>query len=605
MDSNLNPTGRTFLTQTINDFGAFSLNQSLIATDYIEIITQGYYFNEITGKISDSPLTLRVITKLSNSTQININILTTLETERIKYLILNQGMSFDDAKKQAEQEVLKIFKIPESIIENITLFEKMDICKEGISNAILLAASAILQGNNTVGELSELIAKISADIKTDGSLDDPTYVDQLNENARQLNFAKIRNNLIQRYEYLGLHVNIPKFEDYVDVDGDGLINLIDYQLLSPIGPVNQERPILNWTSSNMKNATYHVQVATDENFTTIIEDKDGLTNTSYRIKNTLNNYYTYYWRVFIYNESKVERLWASYENFTIDLISPIPGSEGVECIEKTGTTLHVKWAGASDFITTDYKKFIYHVYVSKLKNLTTIEDIENNATEFVIGGGAIFEFTYEYDNYLGCYFVHTNIYYKEILNCTSDMTLYFYIIVEDEAGNKAKYPSLPIAFPPELDWTFSTGNDDYFVTNPAVDLFGNIYIGANNGKLYAINFTGNLSWVHNFGGGNLTTPSIDVNGIIYIGNSNGNLYALYPNGTLKWVFATGSSIESCPAINGTKGIFVSTINGTLYALNMDGNQRWKYSSNCTYYSSSSPIISKTGMIYVSYQSSTN
>ena len=88
----------------------------------------------------------------------NVNVLTHLEFERLKHL-MKSGQTFAKAKEQAEKEILAIFKITETTPQ----LEQLDFSKEGNGNAILLAISAIVQGTNTVGELSELLAKISLD----------------------------------------------------------------------------------------------------------------------------------------------------------------------------------------------------------------------------------------------------------------------------------------------------------------------------------------------------------------------------------------------------------------------------------------------------------
>lgn len=153
-----------------------------------------------------------------------MNILTTLEKERIKYLVLNESKSFTEAQKQAENEILDIFHISEG---STVTFEQMDICETGDDNAILLAISAILQGDNTEAELSELISKIIIDIQDDGTLDQTSSINEIKNNSINLDLDAIRTNLISRYNSLGLTITLPNFEDYVDSDGDGVINKND------------------------------------------------------------------------------------------------------------------------------------------------------------------------------------------------------------------------------------------------------------------------------------------------------------------------------------------------------------------------------------------
>ena len=222
IDNELTPIGTSYTTATEDDFGSFQMQKEM-STNFVEVTASGYYFNEVEGKLSTSALSFRVVSDLTEEKPVNINILTTIERERIKVLI-GEGKTFEEARVQAETEILAVFNIHD--IET-TNFQEMDISKEGDSNAILLAISAVLQQGNTEAELSELISKIYQDIKLDGKLDASGQIEEIKENGIALDLAAVRTNLEARYEDLGLTLTIPKFEDFVDSDGDGLINRYD------------------------------------------------------------------------------------------------------------------------------------------------------------------------------------------------------------------------------------------------------------------------------------------------------------------------------------------------------------------------------------------
>ncbi|MBU2646678.1 SBBP repeat-containing protein [bacterium] len=210
LSNTLASTGTSYQTTITDDFGTFSMGKK-IKGKYVEIIAAGFYFDEVAGVLSSANYTLRAIADLSSKESVNVNVLTTLEKDRIIYLMTEGGKSFSDAKTQAEKEILSIFNISAS---NTSSFDGMDISKTGDSNAILLAVSAILQGNNSVAELSELISKINLDIKADGTLDNESYKTEIKTNADSLDLAQVRSNLISRYSNLGLTVTIPDFENY-------------------------------------------------------------------------------------------------------------------------------------------------------------------------------------------------------------------------------------------------------------------------------------------------------------------------------------------------------------------------------------------------------
>lgn len=221
LDADLEPTGVSYQTTTIDDLGTFSLG-SQIGTEHVEIIATGYYYNEVSGEISPSTLTLRSISKLSDAASCNVNILTTLQKPRLKQLVLS-GMDFTAAREQAAAEILSIFKI-EGISD---AFDSMDLTELGEKNKILLAVSAILQGDRSVGELSELVSKINLDIEYDGSLDSTTIIDSIKSTSATLSPSQIKSNLQDRFGNLGVSVEIGTFEDYIDSDGDGVINKND------------------------------------------------------------------------------------------------------------------------------------------------------------------------------------------------------------------------------------------------------------------------------------------------------------------------------------------------------------------------------------------
>lgn len=112
LNERLQPTGKSYQTQILDDMGSFELTSD-IDSRYVEIIAEGFYFNEVTGNLSDAPLTLRSLSDLAMEGKSNVNLLTSLETPRIKYLVLNEGRTIPDARRTAEQEVLRSFCIPQ------------------------------------------------------------------------------------------------------------------------------------------------------------------------------------------------------------------------------------------------------------------------------------------------------------------------------------------------------------------------------------------------------------------------------------------------------------------------------------------------------------
>lgn len=209
LDEDFNPTGQSYTVSTIDDFGSFELLSTVTGT-YVEFIAQGFYFNEVSGQISEASLTLRALAKVEPALKSNVNILTTLSKNRIIHLV-KSGMAFHEAKTKAESEILGLFNIT---LDETTDFNSMDIREEGSNHAALLAISAILQGQQTVGQLSEMISKIILDIQEDATIDNQSTRSLIASNASALDLAAIRNHIFNRYQALGLQHPIPSFEKY-------------------------------------------------------------------------------------------------------------------------------------------------------------------------------------------------------------------------------------------------------------------------------------------------------------------------------------------------------------------------------------------------------
>ncbi len=56
-------------------------------------------------------------------------------------------------------------------------------------------------------------------------------------------------------------------------------------------------------------------------------------------------------------------------------------------------------------------------------------------------------------------------------------------------------------------------------------------------------------------------------GIVYVGSNDGNLYAINPDGTQKWAFSTGNGVLSSLAIGKDDTLYVGSDDGSFYAIN--------------------------------------
>jgi uncharacterized protein (TIGR02145 family) len=170
-------TGKSFSGKITSDDGTFSVSNVSLASQYALLEVTGYFRNEVTGEKSKGTITLNALTDLSDRKNVNINLLTHLEYERVLHLI-ESGINFTTAKKQAESEILSAFGINGEFANS----EDLDIFGKGDDNAALLAISVLILGGSVdeydyhkglgEAELTEHLSKFATDIAKDGSWDD-------------------------------------------------------------------------------------------------------------------------------------------------------------------------------------------------------------------------------------------------------------------------------------------------------------------------------------------------------------------------------------------------------------------------------------------------
>ncbi|MBQ9362857.1 MAG: hypothetical protein IJT97_05465 [Bacteroidaceae bacterium] len=213
MDNNLNATGLSYPTQTMDDMGSFAVSN--VDADFIDVKANGYFYNENRGETSESTISLQTVA--ATESHVNVNLLTTLAYNRIKRLV-REGTNFADAQRRAQIEVLTALKLGNSTSVN---FIDMNIAGNGDANGLLLAASLLIQQDRSVGDVSKLISDIAADLEEDGLLSDELN-EEIHRNEHNLSVGIVISDLIAFYEKNGIEdFNIPTFYKFLDTDSDG------------------------------------------------------------------------------------------------------------------------------------------------------------------------------------------------------------------------------------------------------------------------------------------------------------------------------------------------------------------------------------------------
>jgi len=147
-------------------------------------------------------------------------------------------------------------------------------------------------------------------------------------------------------------------------------------------------------------------------------------------------------------------------------------------------------------------------------------------------------------------------------------------------------------------WKIQLGGAVY--SSPAIGSYGTIYIGCNDGYLYALDdwddWDGHEIWKFKTNGPIYSSPAIGSDGTIYVGSDDGSIYAVRSDGTLKWQVRTDDWVRSSPVIGSDGTVYAGSDDGYLYAINSNGTIKWTFKTNG--YIRATPVIGSDGTIYV-------
>ena len=217
--------------------GLYRLEDITTNSNYAKISATGYYRNIVTGRISDNPVTLSVLSNVAGSfdeeygmavpTQnrefINVNVLTHLEIPRIEQLSMNH-IGFAEAKAQAEREIFAAFGIDTVQLYSQNYWtdgrtdkpvaEDLELVGNTDYSAALLAIAAMLQGDRSEGDMMNLINNLAEDIKGDGVWNDPNWKIKIADWVVGMDSSWKYNDVRNNVSAWGLGP-VPNFEKYM------------------------------------------------------------------------------------------------------------------------------------------------------------------------------------------------------------------------------------------------------------------------------------------------------------------------------------------------------------------------------------------------------
>jgi N-acetylneuraminic acid mutarotase len=220
---NLSATGNHYGYAT-DATGAFTPSDKY-ASQYLSLTAAGRYTDEVTGQPSDGAVTLQSYADLKAEQVVNVNVLTTLAFARTNKLLNSNGMTFADARAQAEREVLAAFGIVLSASPGT--FGSLD-AGAGTAGGSLLAAlsSVIVQGRASAG-VDALLAALQADIAANGANIGAGNQQALALSAQALNLNTVAAHLAAMY---GKPVDANQLAQWIDQDGDGVVGHDEFRV---------------------------------------------------------------------------------------------------------------------------------------------------------------------------------------------------------------------------------------------------------------------------------------------------------------------------------------------------------------------------------------
>lgn len=213
LKKDLSKTDRVFETKTDSRCKFVIETSTNFISKYVKLSVSGLYFNEVTGDISDMPITLEALGDISKThyAKLNVNILTHLITPRIEKL-MSEGLLFYNARFQAVQELLNAFRIYDVSLKP----EQVSITDNNEAANVLIAINSILLNERDDSQFIQLVNDIREDL-VDGVVSN-TVKRQIQESNHDIDAEKIKINLINYYQQLGYTIKVGNFEEFLNKD---------------------------------------------------------------------------------------------------------------------------------------------------------------------------------------------------------------------------------------------------------------------------------------------------------------------------------------------------------------------------------------------------
>ncbi len=227
-------TGREHTTQ-INDYeGNYDL-EGEFADTYLELVAEGYYFNELTGSTADQ-MTMSAFVDIDSASEVNFNTATAVMKDAIMSKV-QAGVSFDDAVKATTIDLLNLYSYDAEQWADVINFYNVNLSNSGDVSTMLLviSASTVAMADNDGLTLEQQINELGKILINPESAEFAEAKQALTQYSLALYKTAAYENTQKYYADNGLDFDIPHVDYFIDIDGDGVLP-------------NKDLPVFRYTS---------------------------------------------------------------------------------------------------------------------------------------------------------------------------------------------------------------------------------------------------------------------------------------------------------------------------------------------------------------------
>ncbi|AWG85208.1 hypothetical protein ACJO15_04935 [Vibrio parahaemolyticus] len=234
LNQDLEKTDTTYTTQIEDYEGNYSMNERF-NTPYVELVAQGDYFNELTGK-SDEQMRMSAFVDMNATTQVNFNVATAAMKASIMAKV-QAGQTFDKAVNETTSALLSLYSYDPAQWADDINFYNVNLSNAGDTSTVLLviSASTLTMATENGLTLEQQIEKIGQVLLDPKSVQFEEMKQALTQYSLALYKTAAYENTQKYYADNGLDFDIPHVDYFIDIDGDGVLP-------------NKDLPVFRYTS---------------------------------------------------------------------------------------------------------------------------------------------------------------------------------------------------------------------------------------------------------------------------------------------------------------------------------------------------------------------